>query len=143
MGGNLCEESPEAPSSPGTACPCSKPLCDHAEPEGKGEDATTALRRARFLRVKITESATGSVRLETRLPSQFVDGMAMVIPQVRASPDNYRAPPLNYSLEHSECVTRHHHALLIHTWGLAELHRDTQMPGSLCNWCSCQLCIGD
>ena len=50
--------------------------------ERKGEDATTALRRARFLRVKITETATGSVRLETRLPSQFVDGMATVIPQV-------------------------------------------------------------
>ena len=48
----------------------------------RGEDATTALRRARFLRVKITETATGSVRLETRLPSQFVDGIATVIPQV-------------------------------------------------------------
>ena len=34
------------------------------------------------MRVKITETATGSVRLETRLPSQFVDGMATVIPQV-------------------------------------------------------------
>ena len=54
----------------------------HAGSEQKGEDATTALRRARFLRVKITETATGSVRLETRLPSQFVDGMATVIPQV-------------------------------------------------------------
>ena len=55
---------------------------DCADAAGKGEDATTALRRARFLRVRITESASGSVRLETRLPSQFVDGMAMVIPQV-------------------------------------------------------------
>ena len=54
----------------------------HAGSEQKGEDATTALRRARFLRVKVTETATGSVRLETRLPSQFVDGMATVIPQV-------------------------------------------------------------
>ena len=54
----------------------------HAGSERKGEDPTTALRRARFLRVKITETASGSVRLETRLPSQFVDGMATVIPQV-------------------------------------------------------------
>ena len=54
----------------------------HAESGQRGEDATTALRRARFLRVRITETATGSVRLETRLPSQFVDGMATVIPQV-------------------------------------------------------------
>ena len=56
----------------------------HAGSERRGEDASTALRRARFLRVKITETATGSVRLETRLPSQFVDGMATVIPQVGA-----------------------------------------------------------
>lgn len=47
-----------------------------------GEDASTALRRARFLRVKITSIASGDVRLETRLPAAFIDGIATVIPQV-------------------------------------------------------------
>lgn len=51
--------------------------------EAGGEDASTALRRARFLRVKITSIASGEVRLETRLPAAFVDGIATVIPQVR------------------------------------------------------------
>ncbi len=57
-----------------------------AEPEQEGESASTALRRARFLRVKITDAASGSVRLETRLPSQFVDSISQIIPQVSADP---------------------------------------------------------
>ncbi len=47
-----------------------------------GEDAGSALRRARFLRIKITSVATGETRLETRLPAAFIDGIATVVPQV-------------------------------------------------------------
>jgi hypothetical protein len=46
------------------------------------EDASSALRRARFLRIKITTVASGETRLETRLPAGFIDAIATVVPQV-------------------------------------------------------------
>ncbi|CAL8465196.1 g4731 [Coccomyxa elongata] len=87
------DEGAETSDKQGTASDEEEPSVTVVEPdaivligrqqgESGGEDASTALRRARFLRVKITSVATGEVRLETRLPAAFVDGIATIIPQV-------------------------------------------------------------
>ncbi|BDA50301.1 probable 2,3-dimethylmalate lyase at N-terminal half [Coccomyxa sp. Obi] len=87
------DEAAETSDKQGTSSVAEEPSVTVVEPDAivlserqqggaGGEDASTALRRARFLRVKITSVASGEVRLETRLPAAFVDGIATVIPQV-------------------------------------------------------------
>ncbi|GFH08226.1 uncharacterized protein HaLaN_03157 [Haematococcus lacustris] len=38
--------------------------------------------RTRFFLIKITEMATGQVKLETRIPSDFLSGLAALVPAV-------------------------------------------------------------
>ncbi|KAK9903591.1 hypothetical protein WJX75_009441 [Coccomyxa subellipsoidea] len=57
-------------------------LSDRQQGSSGVEDASSALRRARFLRIKITTVASGETRLETRLPAGFIDAIATVVPQV-------------------------------------------------------------
>lgn len=53
---------------------------------GSGSDAMGGYRRDRYLRVRITDSKTSLVKLETRIPAGFIDPLTAMIPQVRAHP---------------------------------------------------------
>ena len=44
--------------------------------------ALEALKRSRFFRVTIRDRATGTTKLETRIPASFVGGLAALVPQV-------------------------------------------------------------
>ena len=47
-----------------------------------GRGSGSALARIDFLRIRVSDAATGTVRLETRIPAGFVDGLASIVPAV-------------------------------------------------------------
>jgi hypothetical protein len=56
---------------------------DRADADGAAAAASpsSALTRVDFLRIKISNDATGTVKLETRIPAGFVQGLSLIVPQ--------------------------------------------------------------
>jgi hypothetical protein len=55
---------------------------DRADADGAAAAyPSSALTRVDFLRIKISNDATGTVKLETRIPAGFVQGLSLIVPQ--------------------------------------------------------------
>lgn len=53
------------------------------EPEAEAKDERPPIDLSRAsVRVVVTETRTGKVKLETRIPSRFLDPLSMVVPQL-------------------------------------------------------------